>query len=77
MLLCLITFICVFGTGMILNFFFFIALSEKTNHGDKDLQPQVSSCLPLLTTYHLCIKKRYTEGKSPSEKTVQPERQLE
>lgn len=72
MLLCLITFICVFGTGTSLNFFSPIALSEKTNHVDKDLQTQVSSCLPLLTTYHLCIKRRYTS----SEDSVQPERQL-
>ena len=58
------------------GFFFSLALSEKTNHCDKDLQTQVSSCLPFLTTYNLCIKKRYTEREASSENRMQPQRQL-
>lgn len=61
----------------VFELFFPLNLSKKTNHSDKDLQTQVSSCLPLLTTYHLCIKKHYTEQKRPPENTVGPDSQLE
>ena len=56
MLLCLITFISDSGAGIILNFFF-ITLSEKNNHRDKDLLTQVSACLLLLTNLNLHIKR--------------------
>lgn len=70
MSLCLITFICVFGTGMSLSSFFPIACQRKPIMMTRIYRPKFSSCLLLLTTYHLRINKCYTEKQTSSENTV-------